>query len=129
VPDWWRRWFDAGSEGGGWLRIEEFQEPEALVVRAELPGIDPDRDVTLEVVDDRLRLSATREERSEDNQKDGYRSEFHYGRFVREFPLPRGVDPEAVTATYRDGILEIRVPRPPEPSSAPTRVPVSRASG
>ena len=92
------------------VRIEEFVEDDALVVRAEMPGIDPDKDVEISMHDGMLHIRAERRESSESKDKTGYRSEFTYGMFERALPLPAGVSEKEVTATYKDGILEVRVP-------------------
>lgn len=125
VPEVFRR-FVEGDWEKGWLRVEEFVEGETLVVRAELPGIDPEKDVDISVVGDVLRISAHREERSEDKQKDSYRSEFRYGAFARNVHLPAGATEEDVSASYHDGVLEIRVPVGEQAKPEPRRIPVTR---
>ena len=97
------------------------------VVRAELPGIDPERDVDVSVSDGVLHISAKREEHKEDKGKNNYRSEFRYGQFSRDIGLPRGMDKDAVKAEYKDGILEVRIPWPKEKEEASTKVPVTRS--
>ncbi len=92
------------------IRVEELQEGEAYVVRAEAPGLDPDKDVDVQVSDHTLHIEARRSEQQESKDKGQYRSEFRYGRFVRNIPLPAGADGADVKATYKDGILEVRVP-------------------
>ena len=106
------------------LRVEEFVDQDALVVRAEMPGIDPDKDVEISIHDGMLHLRAERRDSSEHKDKGGYRSEFHYGLFERTLPLPAGVTDADVTATYKDGILEVRMPKAKETSAA--TVPVTR---
>ena len=104
------------------IKVEEFTRDGRFVVRAELPGIDPAADVDVSVTDGMLTIRAERkEEHTEDR-----RSEFVYGRFVRTLALPSGVDESAITAEYKDGILEVSVPMP-EPVTAPTRIAVTRA--
>lgn len=125
LPDVFRRFFDTDWDKP-WLRVEEFVEDEALVVRAELPDIDPDKDVELSVVDGVLHIRAEREEKSEHKGKDSYRSEFRYGSFSRDVPLPAGSSEKDVTATYRDGVLEIRVPMAQAPASEAVKIPVQR---
>lgn len=125
VPEVFRR-FVEGDWEKSWLRVEEFVEGETLVVRAELPGIDPEKDVEISVVGDVLRISAHREERSEDKQKDSYRSEFRYGSFARNVHLPAGATEEDVSASYHDGVLEIRVPVGEQAKPEPRRIPVTR---
>jgi HSP20 family protein len=92
------------------MRIEEFAEDGRIVVRAELPGIDPDRDVEITVADHTLTIRAERTREEQVEEKDGFRSEFAYGSFVRTMPLPTGATEDDITATYRDGILEVQVP-------------------
>jgi HSP20 family protein len=92
------------------IRVDEYREGDAEVIRAELPGIDPDRDVELTVGDGILRINAERRvaEKTEDT---GYiRHELHYGRLTRTLPLPEGAAESDISATYTNGVLEIRVP-------------------
>ena len=116
-PEWFpRRWFDWPEswrelvEGDDALRVEEFQEGDTLVVRAEMPGIDPDKDVEITVSDHMLQVKAERREETKTEDKKGYRSEFRYGSFVRVVPLPAGATEADVKASYTDGILEVRIP-------------------
>lgn len=121
-----RRFFGAEREDM-WLRTEEFYDDDMMVVRAEMPGIDPDKDVELTMADGMLRIKAERRETVEHKEKGGYRSEFHYGSFVRDVLLPSDCKAEEIAATYKDGVLEVRVPRRPEVKPEPTKVPVQRA--
>jgi HSP20 family protein len=92
------------------MRVEEFEDGDALVVKAEMPGLDPENDVEISVSDQTLRIRAERHQETKVEEKGRYRSEFRYGRFSRSIPLPAGATDEDVKATYRDGILEVRVP-------------------
>jgi len=125
VPDMIRRVFETDVEKG-WLRVEEFVDAGALVVRAEMPGIDPEKDVEITVADGVLTITASREEKSEHKEKDSYRSEFRYGSFSRSVVLPAGATEEDVTAAYTDGVLEVRVPLGEEPKPEPKKIPVTR---
>jgi len=89
-----------------YVRIEDYMDDGTYVLRAEMPGIDPDKDVSLDIEGDALTISGERHK----EEKDRDRHEFHYGSFSRSVPLPRGVRTEEITATYVDGILEVRVP-------------------
>lgn len=120
-----QRWFEGDGEKS-WLRVEEFVDDKTLVVRAELPGIDPDKDVDISVVDGELQIRAEREAKSEHKDKDSYRSEFQYGSFLRTVKLPPGATEADVTATYADGVLEIRVPIAEAVAPAPTKIPITR---
>jgi HSP20 family protein len=98
--------------GQDWLRVEEFHDGDTLVVRAELPDIDPDKDVEVSSDDGIVHIHGHHEQKSERRQKRGYRSEFRYGDFDREIALPKGATAKDVEATYKDGILEVRIPCP-----------------
>jgi HSP20 family protein len=94
------------------MRVEEYLEDGTFVIRAELPGVDPDKDLEISVADGILHLRAEREERKEEERPTGYRSEFHYGALERSVRLPEGVTEADIKASYKDGILEVRVPAP-----------------
>ena len=121
--------FDRVVEGAThMMRVEEFVDGEACVMRAELPGLDPRKDVEITVADGVLHVSAKREERTEEERPDGYRSEFRYGHLTRDLRLPEGATEADVTATYKDGILEVRVPAPkPAEPEPPKKIEISRA--
>ncbi len=126
-PDRLRRWLDIEPSGDRMMRVEEIHNDTEIVVRAEMPGIDPDKDVDLWVDESILHIVARREAMSEHVGKKGYCSEFHYGEFSRTLPLPQGVDINAVTATYSDGVLEVHVPCTCEPISASKKIQVLRS--
>jgi HSP20 family protein len=105
---WPEPWRDLMEESN--LKLEEYQEGDNLVVRAEMPGLDPEKDVEITVKDDTLRIKAERREETKAEDKKGYRSEFRYGSFVRAIRLPAGATDKDVSASYTDGILEVRVP-------------------
>jgi HSP20 family protein len=120
----------AGSESAHDLlpvRVEEFTDGGDWVVRAELPGIDPDKDVEVHVDGGALTISAERREETSEGErgKPGYRSEFRYGSYQRSLRLPTTVTAEQVKATYADGILEVRIPGAVTPTE-PAKVPVTR---
>ncbi len=108
------------------LKVEEYEDDGELVVRAEMPGIDPDEDVEITVADHRLHLRAERRTETTTEDKKGFRSEFHYGSFERSIRLPVGATENDVTATYHDGILEVRIPVDAG-GVATKRIPVARS--
>jgi HSP20 family protein len=126
LPDVFRRLFEVAPESGGWIRAEERREGDDAVVRFELPGVDPEHDVEISVVDGVLHVRAERQEKSERREDGGYRSEFRYGSFVRNVALPPGVDADDIRASYKDGILEVRIPVGKEQKPETKRIPVSR---
>jgi HSP20 family protein len=121
-----RRFLEGDREGNGLLKVEEFRDGGDLVVRSELPGIDPEKDAELTVSNGMLHIRAERQEESEDKGKEGYWSEFRYGAFSRTLPLPEGVNPDDIKASYRDGVLEVRVPVPTETKESVSSIPVTR---
>jgi HSP20 family protein len=125
VPDLWRRFFEISPETDGWLRVEESRDGDDFVVRFEIPGIDPEHDVELTVLDGILHIRARREERSERDEEGGYHSEFRYGSFVRNIALPPGVDEDDIRASYKDGILEVRIPSGSEEKAEAKRIPIT----
>jgi len=107
------------------IRVDEYRENGSLVVRAELPGIDPDKDVEITVSDGMLRIAAERREEEMTEEKGYVRQELSYGSFTRTLLLPEGVTESDITASYKDGILEIRIPAAePEP---PTKISISQS--
>ncbi len=88
------------------IRIEEYVEGERRVIRADLPGVDPAKDIRLEVDGSTLHLRGER--RTE--KHDEHRSEIRYGTFDRVVGLPPGTRPDDVTAEYADGVLTVTMP-------------------
>jgi HSP20 family protein len=133
LPEWFGRPFGFAERlpemfnlgGAEMIRVEEFDTDGVHVVRAELPGVDPDKDVDITVDHGMLDIRAERTERSEEEQEGRRHTEFRYGAFRRRLPLPAGADEGSVEATYRDGILEIRVPVPADKRGA-ARIPIAR---
>lgn len=112
---------------GGLLQVEEFQADGNLVIRAEIPGVDPERDVEITVEDDMLNIEAERREEETKQDKDYFHREFRYGSFHRHLQLPEGSTESDITASYRDGVLEVKValPKKPEAKPAAKKIPIS----
>ena len=123
------RLFEDVGFGGNWLerpfghrgklnsfawspQIETFQRDNQFVVRADLPGMNKD-DLKVSVDDNCVAIRGERkQESSSDDERSGYRSERSYGSFYRCVPLPQGVHADNVSATFRDGVLEVKMPAP-----------------
>jgi HSP20 family protein len=104
---------DVGQWLGGWpfgerhgMRIEDFDDDGNYVVRAEMPGLDPGRDIKITLDSGRLNILAERSER----KHEGGHSEFRYGSFSRSVTLPPGADTKKIQARYDAGILEVKMP-------------------
>lgn len=102
--------------------LESFARGNDLVVRLEVPGIDPDK-VEISIKDHTLRIWGERRREETVNDEDYYAEEFAYGSFERTLTLPRQARVEDVKATYDQGVLEVVVPQGAAVSGA-RKVPV-----
>jgi HSP20 family protein len=112
--------FDAPAApgNGGTMRrwvpaMDLLETADHFVLRADLPGMTQD-DVKIELEDSTLTVSGERRSEHEDKQEGYYRVERAFGSFSRSLTLPKGIDADAVTASFENGVLEIRVPKPEE---------------
>jgi HSP20 family protein len=100
------------GHGREWMpAIDVIRKEGELIVRAEVPGINPE-EIEIKAGDGVLTLTGKHEETKEDKESDYVRRERRYGAFTRTIPLPEGVDASAIKATTREGVLEITVPLP-----------------
>jgi HSP20 family protein len=122
--------FDAPSPGNGgtlrrWMPAMDLVETEDhFVLRADLPGMTED-DVKIEFEDGALTVSGERKAEHESKNEGYYRVERAFGSFSRSLTLPQGVDPESVTASFDNGVLEVRIPKPEE--RKPRRIEIGAA--
>lgn len=94
-----------------WMpRINVKSKGDDVVIKAELPGIDP-ADVDIEVTDGVLTIKGERKAEEEREGEGWLVRESSYGSFERSLVLPEGVTAEEISASYNDGILEIHVPK------------------
>ena len=118
--------------GGDWpgeelIHVDAFRDGDTQVVRAELAGIDPDKDVEITVKDGMLQINAERRVEKKTEEKGYTHHELRYGSFTRTLPLPEGASESDIKATYKDGILEIRVPvTEPPAATAPTKIAITK---
>jgi|SRR5689334_20095412 HSP20 family protein len=109
--------FDSPTPGNGntmrrWMPAMDLVETdEHFVLRADLPGL-AEGDVNIEVEDRVLTISGERKAEHETTKEGYHRVERAFGSFSRSLTLPEGVDPDAVTANFDRGVLEIRIPKP-----------------
>jgi HSP20 family protein len=116
------------GDPGSWLRVEEYREDGTLVVKAEVPGINPEKDVDITLVGNELQIDVRHEEKNEHKDKRGYRSEFRYGTFSRTVTVPGLVDEKDIRASYNDGVLEVRIPIPEGAEAASRKIPITRGN-
>ena len=101
----------AGEEA--WApRIEAFQKDNQFIVRAELPGLKKE-DVRVNVTDSSITIEGERKHEFEGDRDGMFHSERSYGSFYREIPLPDGAIGDKAEATFKDGILEVKLDAPP----------------
>jgi HSP20 family protein len=99
------------NEGEGNVRpwipaVDILEDENQLVLRADIPGVDLSKiDIRLE--NGTLTLKGQREFERQDDKTGYHRVERHYGQFARSFTMPETVDPEKVTAEYKNGVLQI----------------------
>ena len=103
--------------------VEVFTREGDLVVRAELPGIDPEQDVNVSLTENILTISGERRQEHRTEEASLIRQETSYGSFQRQFVVPEHVKAEDIQASYKDGILEVVVPKAAAEPEA-TRIPV-----
>jgi|SRR5271165_259282 len=99
--------------GIDWPPLESFIEGDRLIVRLDLPGIDP-KDVEVSTLGNILTVKGNREEKKEKKGRNFLRRETVYGSFERSLALPQGVKTDAIKATYDKGVLELTMPAPKE---------------
>ena len=102
----------AEEREGFWAPIVDIEEDnENITVRAEIPGMKKE-DIKVSVQGNMLTISGERKHESEVKNKTFHRVERSYGKFSRMITLPTDVDSDKVKATYKDGILNISLPKP-----------------
>jgi HSP20 family protein len=127
------RWFDRAINGGyqsqqgdsmqslqqqynrpgTWSpRIEAFQRGDEFIVRAELPGLKRE-DVRVNITEDSIVIEGERRDEFENTHGDVYHSERAYGSFYREIPLPEGTITDKAEASFKNGVLEVKLHAPP----------------
>ena len=127
--------FDSPQSNGAlrrWVPAMDLVETQdAFVLRADLPGMS-EQDVKIEVEDTVLTVAGERKAEHESREEGFYRMERAFGTFSRSLTLPKGVNPDAVAASFDRGVLEIRIPKPEQPkprkiSIAPKTIEASAA--
>jgi len=106
------RLFEAvGGRQESWLpAVDVFDTAEAVVLKAELAGMDPD-EIQIEVEDNVLTIKGERKFEEKVDEERYYRVERRFGSFQRSLALPQGVKPDQIEAAYDDGILTVTVPK------------------
>jgi HSP20 family protein len=119
--------FGQTDQARRWVPPMDLVEAEDhFVLKADLPGLG-EGDVNIEVQDGTLTISGERKAEHEQREKGWYRIERAFGSFNRSLTLPDGVDPDGIAASFTDGVLELRIPKPEE--RKPRRISISASGG
>jgi HSP20 family protein len=111
---------------GKWQpNADVYQVGEALVIRMELAGVQPE-DIAVTGEREYLIISGARRDNEADQREAYHQLEIHYGEFERVFPLPWPVHQTDISATYEDGFLTVRVTPKPTETSTPRRIEINR---
>jgi HSP20 family protein len=108
-----RPWFTGGLGEISVPAIDLYEEKDEVVAKAELPGMDKN-DIQVSISDHLLTIKGEKKKDEEIKESDYYRSERSYGSFVRNVQLPKEVDTGKARASFKNGVLEIRLPKSEE---------------
>jgi HSP20 family protein len=111
----------SGSELEWGPTVNVSESDEAVTVEAELPGLSAE-DIDIRADQGMLRISGEKTQTDEEKKRDYHRIERHFGHFQRAVELPSSADPSKVDATFKDGVLEVTIPK--DPSARPKRIDV-----
>jgi HSP20 family protein len=108
--------------GGDWApKLDVSETKDAMVVTAEMPGVDP-KEIEIALTGDLLTLKGEKKKETEEKEEHHHRVERTYGAFLRSVRLPMAVDGSKVTATFKNGVLVVTLPK--TPASKGTMIPV-----
>jgi HSP20 family protein len=118
LPD---RFVGVNGVGGWHPAVDVLEQGERIVLRAELPGVGRD-DIDINVENGTITLCGEKKQEKRIESESAYRAERFYGTFSRSFVLPTTIDPEKIEASYRDGVLEVVLPKADEAKPRKIRV-------
>jgi HSP20 family protein len=125
IQDRVQRLMNEDATYGSWVPpVDIFQDKDNLVLRAEVPGVDKDA-IDVRVENGVLTLQGERKSDADVADENAFRRERIFGRFARSFTLPTTVDAGRISARYRDGVLEIVLPK--AEAAKPKRVEIQAA--
>jgi HSP20 family protein len=110
---------------GDWVpALDVAETKDAVTVKCEIPGIDP-KDIELSLQEQTLILKGEKKQETEEKDEHYYRAERAYGSFARAIRLPAPVDGSKVTATFKNGLLTVTLPK--APAAKGTTIPIKAA--
>jgi HSP20 family protein len=111
---------------GAMPSVDVVEKDDAFLIKADCPGMS-EADIHLNVSGDMLTLKGERKEEKEEKKENYYLSERRFGSFQRSFQIPDTVDAEKIDASFRNGVLEIRMPKKPEAVKPERRIPIKNS--
>jgi HSP20 family protein len=120
-PFWPERWWPAASMKISTPAVDLYEEKDDIVVKAELPGMEKDN-IEVNLSGNRLTIKGEKKQEEEVKKEGYYRSERSYGSFLRTLELPTEVQTDKVKAAFKNGILEIHLPKTEEAKKKETKV-------
>lgn len=118
------------NDFGNWSRFpaaEITEKDDAFHLKLEVPGMEA-KDLDIQVMADRVAISGERKSETKSEENGATRSEFRYGKFQRVIPLPARIQNTDVTAEYKDGILNLTLPKSEEEKNKVVKVNLDRAN-
>jgi len=97
-------------ESEGQLTIDVYQTPQEIVIKSAVAGVKPE-DLDISIVNDMVTIKGKREQEETIKEEDYFYQECYWGRFSRSVILPSEIDSDRVSATLKNGILTIRMPK------------------
>jgi HSP20 family protein len=122
-PWWPERWFRGEELNVRAPTVDVYEEKDDIVVKAELPGMAKDN-IEVNLTDHTLTIKGEKKKEEEVKEENYYRSERSYGSFLRMLELPKDVHAEKVKASFKNGILEVRMPKTEEAKAKEIKVKV-----
>jgi HSP20 family protein len=122
-PWWPERWLRADEMEISAPAVDLFEEKDDIVVKAELPGIEKDN-IEVNVADHHLTIKGEKKKEEEVKEENYYRCERSYGSFLRTIELPKDVKADKVKAAFKNGVLEVRLPKTEEAKAKEIKVKV-----
>lgn len=109
-PWWPERWFRADELERRVPLVDVFEDKDEIVVKAEIPGMDKDN-IEVNLTDHTLTIKGEKKKEEEIKEENYYRAERSYGSFIRTVELPAEVHTDKVKANFKNGVLEVRMPK------------------
>jgi HSP20 family protein len=122
-PWWPERWFRGEQMLTDAPVMDVFQDKDDIVVKAELPGMEKDN-IEINLTDHTLTIKGEKKQEEEVKKEHYYRSERSYGSFIRTLQLPADVKADNVKASFKNGVLEVRLPKTEEAKTKEVKVKV-----